>query len=81
MTGRRPHRAGAFDIRTFIGALLGIYSLVLLGVGWFGTSESELDRAGGINVNLWTGAGLLVAAAILLSWARLRPVVVPPVPD
>jgi hypothetical protein len=77
MADKKAHRAGAFDVRTFIGALLGIYSVVLLAAGWFGTTQSDLDRAGGVNVNLWTGAGLLVAAAVLLAWARLRPVVVP----
>lgn len=73
----RAHRAGAFDIRVFIGALLGLYGLVLLLTSVFGTTQEELDRAGGVDVNLWTGLGLLLAAAAFVAWARLRPVVVP----
>ena len=74
--GKR-REAGAFDIRTFIGTLLGIYGVILLLTGLFGTSEEALARADGLNVNIWTGLGLLVAAAMFLTWAKLRPVIVP----
>jgi len=74
-------KAGAFDIRVFIGSLLGIYGVVLLLTGWLGTSDADLAKADGLNVNLWTGLGLVVAAALFILWARLRPVVVPPDPD
>jgi len=77
MAERSKHQAGAFDIRVFIGSLLGIYGVVLLLTGLFGTSDADLAKAGGLNVNLWTGIGLLVAAALFVLWARLRPVVVP----
>jgi hypothetical protein len=71
------HRAGAFDIRTFIALLIGVYGVVLVLTGIFGTSEEELARAGGVNVNLWAGLGMVVFAACFAAWARLRPVVVP----
>jgi drug/metabolite transporter (DMT)-like permease len=74
-SGKRE--AGAFDIRVFIGALLGMYGVVLLLTAWFGTSEADLAKADGVNVNLWTGIGLVVAAVVFVGWARLRPVVVP----
>ena len=74
----RGRKAGAFDIRVFIGSLLGIYGVVLLLTGLFGTSDADLEKADGLNVNLWTGVGLLVAAGVFMLWARLRPVVVPP---
>ena len=45
--------------------------------GQFGTSEAALGRAGGANVNLWTGVALLVVSTSFVLWARLRPVVVP----
>jgi hypothetical protein len=34
-----------------------------------------------VNVNIWTGIALLVAGAVFIGWARLRPVVVPTDPD
>jgi hypothetical protein len=74
-------QAGAFDIRTFIALLIGVYGVVLVVVGLVGTSEEELARAGGVNVNLWAGLGMLVFAACFLAWARLRPVVVPDRPE
>ena len=72
------HKAGAFDIRNFIGMLIGFFGLVLVLVAIFDTPEAELRRADGLRLNLWSGIGMLVAAAVFLLWARLRPVIVPP---
>lgn len=74
-SGRR--QAGAFDVRNFIAMLLGIYGAVLVLMGLFGTSEQDLERAGGLNINLWAGVGLTVVTAAFALWARMRPVVVP----
>jgi hypothetical protein len=73
----RRHQAGAFDIRNFIASLIGLYGVVLVLMGLFGTSESDLARAGGLNINLWAGVGMVLFAAGFVLWARLRPVVVP----
>lgn len=70
-------RAGAFDIRNFIALLLGIYGVVLVVVGLVGTGDRALARAGGFNVNLWAGVGMVVVAAVFALWARTRPVLVP----
>ena len=72
-----PHKAGAFDIRVFIASLIGIYVVVLVICGIIGPSEAELDKSGGVNINLYAGLGMTVVAALFLLWARLRPVVVP----
>jgi len=73
------HRAGLFDVRNIIGLLLGIYGIVLLLVGLFGTSDTDIQKkADGLNINLLAGIGMIVVAALFLLWARLRPVVVPP---
>jgi hypothetical protein len=72
-----PHKAGAFDIRVFIASLIGIYGVVLVICGIIGPSEAELDKSGGVNINLYAGLGMTVVAALFLLWARLRPVVVP----
>ncbi len=71
----RGHRAGIFDIRNIIGALLAVDGVILLLVGIFG--DPEEDKTGGVNANLWAGLVLLVVGAAFLAWARLRPVVVP----
>lgn len=77
-SGEKAHKAGAFDVRNFIGGLLGLYGVVLLLTGIFATDEAALAKSDGVNVNIWTGVALLVAGGIFIGWARLRPVVVPP---
>ena len=73
---RAPKKtAGAFDIRNIIGALLGIYGLLLLFAGI--ALDPAKDKTGGINANLWTGLALAVASAVFLTWARLKPIIVP----
>ena len=70
------HRAGLFDIRIIIGALIGIYGVVLTVMGLFG-SHTDKTKADGVNVNLWAGLVMDVAAIAFIAWARLRPIVVP----
>ena len=72
----RRHTAGLFDIRTIIGALLGVYGVVLLVMAFVDTPDHDLDRAGGINANLWTGIGLVVVGGLFVVWAVTRPIVV-----
>lgn len=69
------HTAGALDIRNIIGGLLGAYGVILVLMGLFGDKES--DKTGDVNANLWAGLMLVVVAAVFLTWARLRPIVVP----
>lgn len=69
------HTAGAFDIRNFIGALLGLYGVILTLMGLIG--DKGLDKTGGINANLYAGIALLVVSAAFIAWARLKPIVVP----
>ncbi|WP_448850959.1 cell wall anchor protein [Corynebacterium sp. 335C] len=75
---QRRHSAGAFDIRNVIGALLGIYGIVLLISAVAldpGTNAAGVAKYSGYNV--WTGVALVVVALVFLAWAKLRPVVVP----
>lgn len=69
-------KAGAFDIRIVIALLVGIYGVVLTILG-IAESQAEVDKAAGININLWGGIGMLVFAALFVLWARLRPIAVP----
>lgn len=69
------HTAGAFDIRNFIGGLLGLYGIILTLMGLFG--DQELEKTGGLRANLWAGLALLVVSIGFIMWARLRPILVP----
>jgi hypothetical protein len=73
MTGQ--HTAGLLDIRNIIGALLGLYGVILTLLGVL--ADPQDDKTGGVNANLWAGLALLVAGSIFIAWAKLRPVVVP----
>lgn len=73
--------AGAFDIRNFIGVLLGIFGIILTIAGIVGFTPDEAERTGGIDANLWTGIGLIIAAAVFLIWAKLRPIRIIETPD
>lgn len=69
-----------FDLRNVIAVLFAGYGLVLLIVGLFDTTETDLAKTGGLHLNTWTGAAMLVLAAAFYLWARLRPMR-PPSPE
>jgi uncharacterized membrane protein YidH (DUF202 family) len=71
------HTAGAFDIRTIIGGLLGLYGLALLVMGLWFTDSEQKAKADGENLNLVVGIGLIVFAVLFIGWALLRPLRVP----
>ena len=49
--------------------------ITIMGIGF--TSDEELERAAGVNINLWAGIGMLVVAALFLLWVKLRPLKLP----
>jgi hypothetical protein len=65
--------ANLFDIRRIIAAVFTLYGVVLVALGLFGARHIKV-KASGINVDLWTGIGMLVVAALMLTWGLLRPV-------
>jgi hypothetical protein len=65
--------ANRFDIRRIIGGLFILYGLILVATGAFGTDEVK-NKAAGLNVDLWTGLGMLVFGALMIFWALSRPV-------
>lgn len=71
----RTRVSSLFDVRTIIGALLGIYGVVLVLTALISDTKSTSGKSGD-TANLWVGIVLLLASAFFLLWARLRPVVV-----
>ena len=59
--------ANRFDIRRLIGAVFVLYGLILLALGIFG-SHAVKTKAAGININLWTGLGMLIFGCLMI-WA------------
>lgn len=70
------HTAGLFDIRVIIGALLGIFGIILVLTSFVSDPEALVAKANEIDLNLWTGLSLLAASAMFILWARLRPIIV-----
>jgi hypothetical protein len=70
--GRSMQAANLFDLRRIIGGLFVAYGLLLTILG-ITDSDAEIARAGGININLWAGLGMLVFGALMLLWAFTRP--------
>jgi len=71
-----PHRAGAFDVRNVIGALIGFYGIVLIVMGLVADSAQQRAKTGDVNANLWAGIVMTVVAAGFVVWLRLRPVII-----
>ena len=65
--------ANRFDIRRIIGGLFALYGVILVILGIAGSHVTK-TKAAGINVDLWTGLGMLVFAALMIFWALSRPV-------
>ncbi|MEU1029659.1 hypothetical protein ABZ402_13060 [Streptomyces mirabilis] len=68
-----------FDIRTIIGGLFVVYGVIVTLAG-LTASKAELAKAQGVNINLWTGLGMLALGIFFLLWLWLRPLA-PPVPS
>ncbi|MER0446238.1 hypothetical protein ABR738_17005 [Streptomyces sp. Edi4] len=71
--------ARLFDIRRIIGGLFTLYGVIVTVAGVM-ASDADLKKAQGININLWTGLGMLALGLFFLTWLKLRPTA-PPVPQ
>jgi hypothetical protein len=65
--------ANRFDIRRLIGGLFVLYGVILTIAGIVGSSHLK-HKADGINIDLWSGIGMLIFGALMLVWALTRPV-------
>ncbi|MEH0578162.1 MULTISPECIES: hypothetical protein [Streptomyces] len=64
--------ARIFDLRRIIGGLFVVYGVIVTIAG-LTDGDAEIDKAQGININLWTGLGMLALGVFFLAWLKLRP--------
>ena len=74
---RDARNANRFDIRRLIGGLFAIYGVILTVLGIVGSHHVK-NKAAGVNIDLWTGLGMLVFAGLMIFWALARPVMPEP---
>ncbi|KQB86484.1 hypothetical protein [Corynebacterium lowii] len=66
----------AFDIRNVIGALMGLYGLLLCACFFLldpGVNPDDATAKSAAD-NLWTGLALVAVALVFFLWARLSPI-------
>jgi hypothetical protein len=64
--------ANLFDLRRIIGGVFIALGVLLAILGLF-DSQQEIDKAAGVNINLWTGLGMLAFGLLMMTWALTRP--------
>jgi F0F1-type ATP synthase assembly protein I len=69
---RTAKMANRFDLRRIIGGLFLVYGVILVVTGLVGDHMVK-TKASGININLITGACMIVFAILMIAWALLRP--------
>ncbi|WP_328748062.1 hypothetical protein OHT57_21350 [Streptomyces sp. NBC_00285] len=69
--------ARIFDLRRIIGGLFVLYGVIVTIAG-INPSDATLDKAEGVNINLWTGLAMLALGIFFLTWLKLRPMAPPP---
>lgn len=79
LQGQSTTAARLFDIRRIIGGLFVIYGVIVTIAG-LTDDDAAIDKAEGVNINLWTGLGMLLLGIFFLVWLKLRPTAPPP-PD
>ena len=79
-----------FDVRNIIGALLGIYGVVLTIAGFApallaghakSSTGDRVDLYVGTDANWWVGLVLIGVAIVFIAWALLRPIKVSETPQ
>src|SRR5215208_2738347 len=71
-TSREERAANLFDLRRIIGGVFVAWGILLTILG-LTESDAEIEKAAGININLYAGLGMLVVGIIFLLWAFTRP--------
>ncbi|MDF3301668.1 hypothetical protein [Streptomyces tropicalis] len=76
LEGRSATAARIFDLRRIIGGLFVLYGIIVTIAG-VTDSQAAIDKAQGVNINLWTGIGMLLLGVFFLVWMKLRPATPP----
>ncbi|MGI3226636.1 hypothetical protein ACRJ4B_25155 [Streptomyces sp. GTA36] len=79
LQGKSATAARLFDIRRIIGGLFVVYGIIVTIAG-ITESDADIAKAQDVNINLWTGLGMLALGLFFLVWLWLRPTA-PPTPD
>ncbi|MEV2198226.1 hypothetical protein AB0I02_45690 [Streptomyces phaeochromogenes] len=79
LQGKSATAARLFDIRRIIGGLFVVYGIIVTIAG-ITESDADIAKAQDVNINLWTGLGMLALGLFFLAWLWLRPTA-PPTPD
>ena len=69
---RVERAANLFDLRRIIGGVFTAWGVLLIILGLF-DSQEEIDKAAGLNINLYAGIGMLIVGLLFLLWAFTRP--------
>src|SRR5918997_4249135 len=69
---RAAQAANLFDLRRIIGAVFGVWAILLIVLG-VTESDAEIAKAADVNINLWAGLGMAALSALFLIWAFTRP--------
>ncbi|WP_075734670.1 hypothetical protein [Streptomyces acidiscabies] len=72
LEGKSTTAARIFDLRRIIGGLFVLYGVIITITG-ITDGDAEIDKAQGININLWTGLGMLGLGVFFLVWLWVRP--------
>jgi hypothetical protein len=64
--------ARLFDVRRVIGALFTLYGVLVLGAGLLDGDDAS-KKASGIDINIWTGLGMLLLGILMLVWMKVSP--------
>lgn len=77
LEGKSTTASRLFDLRLIIGGLFVVYGVIVTIAG-ISPSQATLDKAEGVNINLWTGIAMLLLGIFFLGWLKLRPTPLPP---
>ena len=70
--GRAMRAANLFDLRRIIAGVFGVWGVLLVFLG-LTEGDAEIEKAAGVNINLWAGLGMLAISLVFAVWAFTRP--------